>query len=139
VSLRYLLDTNMISHAFRSSSDSAVVRKLREHEGAIATAAPVWHELRFGCGRMPESTRRTALARFLDDVVLPNFPILDYDRPAAEWHAAERVRLGRGITPPFVDGQIAAIAFVNGLTLVTENEADYRHFERLDIENWHSR
>jgi tRNA(fMet)-specific endonuclease VapC len=139
VSLRYLLDTNMISHAFRSSPDSAVIRKLREYEGEIATAAPVWHELRFGCGLMPESTRRTALERFLDDVVLPNFPILDYDRPAAEWHAAERVRLGRGVTPPFVDGQIAAIAFVNGLTLVTENETDFRHFERLDIENWHCR
>lgn len=139
MSLRYLLDTNVISHAFRSSPDSAVVRKLRECEGTIATAAPVWHELCYGCGLMPESTRRTALERFLSDVVLPNFPILEYDRPAAEWHAAERVRLGRGNTPPLVDGQIAAIAFVNGLTLVTENEGDFRHFERLDMENWFSR
>ncbi len=139
MTLRYLLDTNILSYAFRSSPDSAVVRKLREHEGEIATAAPVWHELRFGCGLMPESSRRAALERFLGDVILPNVPILDYDRPAAEWHAAERVRLGRGGTPPFVDGQIAAIAFVNGLTLVTDNEADFRRFERLDIENWVSR
>lgn len=136
MSPRYLLDTNILSHASRSPPDAPLWKKLRECEGELATAAPVWHELRFGCGRMPASARRDALERFLSQVVLPNCRILEYDRPAAEWHAAERVRLAPGITPPFIDGQIAAIAFVNGLTLVTDNVADFRHFERLDVENW---
>ena len=44
--------------------------------------------------------------------MLPNLPILDYDRRAAEWHARERARLEAAGSPaPFVDAQIAAIAF----------------------------
>jgi predicted nucleic acid-binding protein len=43
---------------------------------------------------------------------------------AAEWHAAERARLAAlGKTPPFVDGQITAIAYANSLTLVTLNSS----------------
>jgi len=37
----------------------------------------------------------------------------------------------------FVDGQIAAIANVNGLILVTRNIDDFKPFLRLKIENWH--
>ena len=43
---------------------------------------------------------------------------------------------GIGKTPTFVDGQIAAVAAVNNLTLVTANVADYTDFEGLRIENW---
>jgi len=64
-------------------------------------------------------------------------PILDYDRAAAEWHAAERARLiARGETPPFVYGQIAAIAYIHGLILVTLNEADFRRFHGLRVLRW---
>lgn len=34
------------------------------------------------------------------------------------------------------DGQIAAVAFVNGLTLVTDKVVEFRNFERLRVENW---
>jgi tRNA(fMet)-specific endonuclease VapC len=34
------------------------------------------------------------------------------------------------------DGQIAAIAKVNGLILVTRNISDYQEFLDLRIENW---
>ena len=68
------------------------------------------------------SRRRDAIERYLEDVALASFPILDYDRAAAEWHARERVRLETaGKTPPFIDGQIAAIASVHDLVLVTAN------------------
>ena len=88
-------------------------------------------------GRLPESRRREAIERYLEDVVLASFPILDYDRATAEWHARERVRLeAAGKTPPFVDGQIAAIACVNDLVLVTANRADFRGFKGLRVESW---
>lgn len=65
-------------------------------------------------------------------------PILPYDERAAHWHAVERARLvAAGRTPPFVDGQIAAIAVVNDLVLVTANVADYEPFAGLTVENWH--
>ena len=39
-----------------------------------------------------------------------------------------------GRTPSFADGQIAAIAVVNGLTLVTDNVRNFQHFESLEVE-----
>jgi tRNA(fMet)-specific endonuclease VapC len=66
-----------------------------------------------------------------------SFTILPYDEAAALRHAAERARLERaGSTIPFVDGQIAAIALVNDLVLVTGNLRDFAAFTTLQVENW---
>jgi tRNA(fMet)-specific endonuclease VapC len=71
------------------------------------------------------------------NVVLATMPILPYDQTAAEWHAAERARLSAiGRVPPFVDGQIAAIAATRGLILVTNNVSDFQHFAGLVIVDW---
>ena len=135
--MRYLLDTNVISAPLRSEPNVDVIRRLREHEREIAIPAPVWHELRFGCARLAQSRRREIIERYIEDVLLESFPILEYGWKAADWHARERARLiAVGRTPPFVDGQIAAIAYANGLTLVTSNTRDFRHFEGLNIQSW---
>lgn len=140
MSLKYLLDTNIISEPLRPSPSRTVLRRLAGHEGETAIASIVWHELQFGCARLPKSRRKDAIERYLEDVVLASFPILDYDRAAAEWHARESARLeAAGKTPPFVDGQIAAIACVNDLTLVTANKGDFRGFEGLRVEGWNSK
>ncbi|HVT46127.1 MAG TPA: type II toxin-antitoxin system VapC family toxin, partial [Thermoanaerobaculia bacterium] len=137
MSLKYLLDTNVVSEPLRPLPGSAVLRRLRRHEGEIAIPSVVWHELRFGVERLPASRRREAIETFLEDVVLATIPILDYDRAAAEWHATERVRLAvRGVTRPFADGQIAAIARVHNLTLVTFNETDFHRFRGLRVASW---
>lgn len=74
------------------------------------------------------------------EVVGTSFPIVGYDRAAAEWHARERARLVRkGKTPSFVDGQIAAIANVNDLVLVTLNRRDFKMFDGLKVEDWSTR
>ncbi len=77
---------------------------------------------------------------YLQDVVLASFPVLPYDETAAHWHGRERARLeGLGRPAPFVDGQIAAIAFVNDLVLVTVNVKDFTPFSHLEVENWSKR
>ena len=135
--MRYLLDTNTVSEPLRPRPNAGVIRRLQEHEGVIALPAPVWHELRFGCSRLARSCRREVIERYLDEVVLDSFPILDYDWTAADWHARERARLvAAGATPPFVDGRIAAIAHANGLVLVTSNTDDFQAFENLKVESW---
>ena len=137
MSLKYLLDTNIVSEPLRPKPQRGIVRKLSRHEDEIAISSVVWHELRFGAERLPPSRRRDAIVRYLDDVVLATMPILDYDRAAAEWHAKERARLAaRGLTPPFVDGQIAAIARVNDLILVTFNDVDFRQFQGVRVLSW---
>ncbi len=84
---------------------------------------------------MPDGLRKQELAHYLKWVL--RLEILPYDREAARWHAEERARLtGRGRTPPFVDGQIAAIAVTNGLMLVTRNIGDFDDFRNLNVENW---
>ena len=135
--MEYLLDTNTVSEPLRPRPNPGIIRRLQEHEQEIAIPAPVWHELRFGCSRLAPSRRRDAVERYIEDVVLESFPILDYGWTAADWHARERARLvGAGRTPPFVDGQIAAIAHANGLVLVTSNAKDFRAFDGLRVESW---
>ena len=135
--MKYLLDTNVVSEPLRPKPSISIMRRLRKHEAEIAIPAPVWHELRFGCARLPKSRRRDAIERYIEDVVRTSFPVIGYDRQAAEWHALERARLSAdGRTPPFVDGQIAAIAHVNGLTVITSNTSDFRVFQGLRVLSW---
>ena len=102
-----------------------------------AIAAPVWHELSYGVRRLPKGKRRTVLEAYLRDVVRSSFAVLPYDEAAAEWHGRERARLESiGRAAPFVDGQIAAIAHVHSLIVVTANPQDFRRFDGLRIENW---
>jgi len=135
--VRYLLDTNIVSEPLRPTPAAGVIRRLREHDGEAAIPALVWHELRFGCARLPSLRRRDVIERYIRDVVLASFPVLDYNREAADWHALERARLiSAGRTPPFVDGQIAAIAFVNDMVLVTSNVKDFESFQGVQVQSW---
>jgi tRNA(fMet)-specific endonuclease VapC len=137
VSLRFLLDTNIVSESVRPTPRPGVLQALERYQDSIALATPVWHELLFGLERLPPSKKRRALERYLFTIVLPSFPLLPYDQAAAEWHARERARLiGLGRTPPIVDAQIAAISRVNGLTLVTGNRKDFEAYEGLEVVDW---
>lgn len=134
----FLLDNNVFSDAWAPRPNVGMLRRLREHALDLTTAAPVVHELVYGARRLPPSHRREQIERSIVDV-LARIPILSYDAPAAMWHASERVRLtALGRTPPFVDGQIAAIAATNGLVLVTANTADFQPFHGLQLEDWRS-
>lgn len=135
--LRYLLDTNIVSEPLRLQPDESVLSHLQKHGDECAIASLVWHELWFGCLQLPSSARRTKIEYYLVNVVQLSMTILSYDMQAAIWHAEERARLkALGRIPPFVDGQIAAIAATQGLTLVTFNDGDYMHFAGLERENW---
>ncbi len=135
--MKFLLDTNIISAAIAARPDSRVLERLTRHEGQIAISSVTWHELRFGVESMQPSRRRAVLEEFLTNVVLRCFEILPYDALAAAWHARERARLRRkGRAPEVLDAQVAAVAAVHGLTLVTDNLKHFERFEGLTIENW---
>jgi tRNA(fMet)-specific endonuclease VapC len=137
VTLRYLLDTSIVSSPVSKSPNLQIVKRLEEHGHESAIAAPVWHELTYRCRRLPRGKRRYALESYLRDVVQASFPILPYDEAAATWHGYERARLeSLGKPAPFTDGQIAAIAYASGLTLVTANVRDFARFKELEVANW---
>jgi tRNA(fMet)-specific endonuclease VapC len=139
VTLRYLLDTNVLAEPLRPKPDPQIMEHLRRHQDEIAIASVVWHEMWFGCYRLPPSAKRQAIETYLAQVVASSMPILPYSQEAALWHAAERARLAaEGKTSPFVDGMIAAVAATNNLVLVTLNLDDFRLFRELKSESWHS-
>lgn len=134
---RFLLDTSTVSAAMWKTPDAGVLAKLAEHGGECAISAQVWHELRYGVGRLARGKRRSVLEAFLRDVVYPTLPILPYDEQAAEWLALERIRLEKiGKRTPVADGQIAAVAATNGIPVVTANVSDFAHFKGLAVQNW---
>lgn len=133
--VRYLLDTNVISELSKYSANSRVKDLVEKHQAHCALASLTWLELWFGYHRMPTSRRKYETADFFHS--LRHFPILNFDKEAAEWLGLERARLvSEGKTPSYIDGQIAAIAKRNNLTLVTRNIKDFKHFSNLLLENW---
>ena len=137
MTLRYLLDTSVISAPMTKNPNPHIIRRLEVHGHESAIAAPVWHELTYGCRRLPRGKRRNALESYLHDVVQASFPILPYDEAAASWHGHERARLeALGRPAPFADGQIAAVAHANGLALITLNVKDFARFKELDVTDW---
>ena len=70
-------------------------------------------------------------------------PVLPYDTTAAQWHGWARAKLEEeGLSTPFADGQIAAIAATEDLVVVTQNVSDFEPFATLEdgirLENWFS-
>lgn len=132
----YLLDTNVLSEVLRPAPNPTLIERLLTVGEEAAMAAPVWHELRYGCDRLPAGRRRRAVEAFLADLEKAH-AVLPYDDRAARWHAHERARLTKARRPPpFVDGQIAAIAATCNLTLVTRNVRDFGQFRGITVESW---
>jgi tRNA(fMet)-specific endonuclease VapC len=139
VSLRFLLDTNVLSEPLKLLPNVAVLERMDRYQSEVVIASVTWHEIWFGCYRLPASRRRQRIEEYLTNVVEPDVPILPYDSESALWFARERSRLvSVGKTPSFADGQIAAIAHTQNLILVTNNVSDYADFQNLRIENWFS-
>ena len=135
--MMYLVDTNIVSEIMRPQPHDGVVKQWQQQHSQIMIAAITWHELLTGVYRLPHSKKRSAFEQFLFAHLALTIPILPYDEAAARWHAQERARLMKeGLTPSFADGQIAAIAAINDLTLVTRNLDDFTGFAELKLENW---
>jgi tRNA(fMet)-specific endonuclease VapC len=134
MSLKYLLDTNIVSYYLRRTSP-ALEQRVNDALAAKSVAISVLTraELRYGqAGMSQEDKRRGLIDRFL-----PRLPNLQWTVAAADIYGsikAEHRRVGRLIGE--IDTQIAAHALTEDLILVTHNT---RHFERvpdLKLEDW---
>lgn len=129
----YLIDTNVISELMRPRPVPRVVAWLDRHAGDCSLPTIAIFELRAGLCCLPMGSRRDDLMGSLERIVARFGPrVVSFDRASAEM-AAEFVGTSRAAGRAISNGdvQMAGIAAVYGLTLVTRNTRD---FEVLGID-----
>jgi tRNA(fMet)-specific endonuclease VapC len=131
-SLRYLLDTNVLSDLVRRPQ-GPVERKIEAvGEAAVCTSIIVAAELRFGAAKR-DSPRLVAQV----DAILAAMEVLSFDEPADRAYAQLRCALeqsGQLIGPN--DMLIAAQALAAECILVTANVTEFSRVPGLNLENW---
>ncbi|MDY0958499.1 type II toxin-antitoxin system VapC family toxin [Sphingomonas sp. CFBP8993] len=121
---RYLLDSNICIYVLRDAG-GRVAKQLTDCEpGSAVASAITYAEIMRGL----EHHGAAAIAVF--DRFFERVPILPFDQRAASAYATIPFRRGR------FDRLIGAHALATGLTLVTNNEADFADIPGLTIENW---
>lgn len=130
---RYLLDTNICIYIRQRGPDEVLrrFRKLRPGEAALSVIT--YGELLYGAAK--SSQRTTALERLRELIHL--LPALALPESSAETYGAIRAELeSKGEMIGNNDLWIAAHALAAGLTLVTNNEREFRRVRGLKVQNW---
>jgi tRNA(fMet)-specific endonuclease VapC len=102
--------------------------------GDVAVSSVTVSELWYGVDKSAKRERNAeALRKFLLPLV-----VLSYDESAAEWYGRIRADLERKGTPVggMDDMMIAAHGLAAGLTVVTNNVAEFQRVTGLRIEDW---
>jgi len=129
----YLLDTNACICFLGGRSVSLRRRLGRTKDRDMATCSVVKAELSAGAWRSNHPARTLSKQRQF----LGRFRSFPFDDRAAEQYGREHAMLailGTPIGP--LDLQIAAIALVNDLTLVTHNTREFARISGLKLEDW---
>jgi tRNA(fMet)-specific endonuclease VapC len=122
--VKYLFDSNVIIMTVMAMNP-ALQRRLADcDEGDIATSAIAYAEVAYGAvsGKPPSFEK---LQAFVEEA-----PVLGFDLKAAQVYATLPLKRAS------FDRLIAAHALSHGLTLVTDNEADFNDIPDLNVENW---
>ena len=130
---RYLLDTNICIYIRRKRPEELLrrFRKLRPGEAAISVIT--YGELLYGAAK---SERRVMALERLHELV-HWMPALSLPETAAEAYGTIRAGLeSKGEMIGNNDLWIAAHAVAAELTLVTNNEREFRRVRGLKIQNW---
>ncbi|MET0551607.1 MAG: PIN domain-containing protein [Vicinamibacteria bacterium] len=130
---RYMLDTDTCSFVMKRTSP-VVLRRLDAVPVAdVCVSVVTKAELLYGVEISPRRTQDAAAL----DAFLPYVEALDYTEEDAVHYASIRADLKRrGALIGANDLFIAAHARSRGLTLVTNNTAEFERVRDLTIENW---
>ncbi len=130
---RYMLDTDVCSYIMKRSHPPVLKRLQTLPVTDVCMSVVTKAELLYGVQVSPRHAQdAAALAAFL-----PYVEVLDLDEDAALHYAEIRADLKkRGSLIGANDLFIAAHARSLGLTLVTNNTAEFERVKGLDLENW---
>jgi tRNA(fMet)-specific endonuclease VapC len=130
---RYLLDTNICLYIRQNRPEPVLRRFLKLRPGEAALSVITYGELLYGVAK---STQMAAAVERLRELVhlLPALPLPE---AAAESYGTIRADLeSKGEMIGNNDLWIAAHALASGLTLVTNNEREFRRVRGLRLQNW---
>ncbi len=128
-----LLDTNVVSVTMAPSPPHSVIEWLNGQDSVTLYVSTITiAEIMYGLQVLPDGRRRQSLADRFDKFMVEGFEqrVLDFDRRAALLYGVvmdRRQAIGRPLSA--LDGQIAAIARANHLTVATRNVRDFEHCE----------
>ena len=130
--MKYMLDTNICIYLVRKRPPEALKRLEQQFEGDVVMSSITYAELRAG-------VEMKSVARTRDDAALralvARIPVQPFDEAGADAYA-----IGRKALPErkrdTMDRLIAAHAVSLDLVLVTNNEADFRAYSGITVENW---
>jgi tRNA(fMet)-specific endonuclease VapC len=129
---RFMLDTNICVYLMKHQPPQVRARFAECFVGDVVISAITLAELAFGvaCSGESRAKNQAALDSLLEDLLVMPFEV-DAARAHGPLRAAHRER-----NKDALDKLIAAHALSLNVTLVTNNEADFRAFEGLQLENW---
>jgi tRNA(fMet)-specific endonuclease VapC len=130
---RYLLDANIVIYIRQKRPEGVLRRFARLRAGEAAISVIAYGELLYGA--MKSSQRESALERLRE--LSEAIPALPLPETAAETYGFIRAELeSKGEMIGNNDLWIAAHAMAAGLTLVTNNEKEFRRVRGLKVQNW---
>ena len=126
----FLLDTNVVSEFVRPAPDRNVMLWVGANdEERMFLSVIAIAEVETGIQKLESGRRKSALAAWLEDELVPRFEnrILDVSPPIAKtWGGLMANAKRRGIAFEAMDAFIAATAIQHALTLVTRNVRDFQ-------------
>jgi len=128
----YMLDTNICIYLMRQTPPAVVQRFEQCRHGDICISAITLAELQGGANAYSadQSRIQDVITRLLERV-----PALPFDSDAA-FHYGRLYQAVKERRRDALDRLIAAHALASGCTLVTNNEADFKDYPGLKLENW---
>ena len=130
---RFLLDTNICIYIRRQRPSEVLARFQRLKPGEAVVSVITYGELVYGAER--SQSREQAVRQLAELVSL--LPVMDLPPLAGQCYGAIRAALeAKGEMIGNNDMWIAAHAKAAELTVVTNNEREFRRVQGLKIQNW---
>jgi toxin FitB len=135
-----LVDTNVVSEPMKTRGDKRVVAWLdRQRIETLFISTITVSEILFGIAALPAGRRRSRLSEAFEREIERLFEgrILSFDLAAARAYAILMSGArARGLSIPMADGQIAAIAAANRLSVATRDEPPFRAAGVKTVNPW---
>jgi tRNA(fMet)-specific endonuclease VapC len=130
--MRYMLDTNICIYLIKNHPPQVLGRLEALHQGDAVMSVVTYAELRAGLEMQAMNRKQDEQALSL---LVNRIPVLPFTESDAKSFGVLRAAV-RDRSRNAMDRLIAAHAVNSGLTLVTNNEADFKDYPGLVVENW---